>query len=93
MLIANAENLMRSVSGTLRAAESASVKVFNHYFHNALGTLVRYLFGNCLLDTDADVGARKICYCCIYGCFSQYIFKLYLGHFTGHKFSLTLILP
>ena len=27
MLIANAENLMRSVSGTLRAAESASVKV------------------------------------------------------------------
>ena len=29
MLIGNAENLMRSVSGTLKAAESASVKVLS----------------------------------------------------------------
>lgn len=33
MLIANAENLMKSVSGTLKAAESASVKVFISSFN------------------------------------------------------------
>lgn len=56
MLITNAENLMRSVSGTLRAAESASVKVFLVHSNTHLENIYLNSISKCfILICECDV--------------------------------------